>query len=284
MSECPLCHQKADFVYDLTFYRANHGGLFGACELCFDALKWHSENTQQSRCVVCAEEGCKDSEVTQMRAAGDDLPEYTVNWCSSCYQRLEPEDEPFIIRGRANIAHGWDVQRKKALLRDSMECVDCGYSDGRLHVHHEIPQSEGGTDDLRNLKTVCPDCHADAHDTDACEMCGSVIHTDGFVVWTDERGGTFLNFCDECKSYIRKSGTDGSRCSVCARVCSPSKSCCIFLSRDPDAKRYRACDKCREKIIFATRGDCESYLDEQLPDSHVDVRHWESAASLGGDE
>lgn len=284
MVECPLCHQKVEFVYDLQFYRANHGGLFSACEHCFDALKWHSENTQQNRCVVCAEEGCKDCEVTRVQARDDDFPLYTVNWCSSCYQRLEPENKPFIIRGRANIANGWDGQRKKALLRDGMQCVDCGYSDGRLHVHHKIPQSEGGTDDLRNLVTFCPDCHASAHDTDACEMCGSVIHTGGFAVWTDEIGGFFLNLCDECEAYIKKSGTDGERCSVCARVCSPRKSCRIYVSQDPDTNGYRACDKCREKIIFATRGECESYLDDQLPDSHVDLQHWETDAGVGGGE
>ncbi|MFC6752781.1 HNH endonuclease [Halorubrum tibetense] len=33
-----------------------------------------------------------------------------------------------------------------------------------LEVHHVVPRANGGTNDLSNLITLCPDCHEDVHD------------------------------------------------------------------------------------------------------------------------
>ncbi len=33
-----------------------------------------------------------------------------------------------------------------------------------LDVHHVVPRANGGSNDLHNLRTLCPDCHADLHD------------------------------------------------------------------------------------------------------------------------
>lgn len=39
-------------------------------------------------------------------------------------------------------------------------CALCGCADvARLEHHHVTPRSLGGTDDERNLLTVCADCH-----------------------------------------------------------------------------------------------------------------------------
>jgi 5-methylcytosine-specific restriction protein A len=32
-----------------------------------------------------------------------------------------------------------------------------------LEVHHIIPLSEGGTDDLKNTAALCPNCHRAVH-------------------------------------------------------------------------------------------------------------------------
>ena len=32
-----------------------------------------------------------------------------------------------------------------------------------LEVHHVVPRANGGTNDLSNLLTLCPDCHEDVH-------------------------------------------------------------------------------------------------------------------------
>jgi len=44
------------------------------------------------------------------------------------------------------------------LERDNRTCQDCDSKDN-LEVHHILPVSQGGTNDLDNLKTVCFDCH-----------------------------------------------------------------------------------------------------------------------------
>ncbi|WP_418281484.1 HNH endonuclease [Halorubrum sp. DTA98] len=33
----------------------------------------------------------------------------------------------------------------------------------RLDVHHVVPRANGGPNDIQNLLTLCPDCHADVH-------------------------------------------------------------------------------------------------------------------------
>lgn len=48
--------------------------------------------------------------------------------------------------------------RKQVLERDGHACVLCGSTD-RLEVDHVIPQAEGGTHDLANLRTLCTGCH-----------------------------------------------------------------------------------------------------------------------------
>lgn len=277
MSKCWLCQSEGG-ASDIAFRRASHAGLFRACSTCYEAIKWHSTHTKKDRCMVCAKEGCKTSEVSRTNAYGGTDPErFTVNWCKSCYPQLESENEHFDIRARANIESEWEKQRQLALRRDLMRCIGCGYTDGRLHVHHEIPRSEGGTDHLQNLTTLCPDCHASRHDTSACDMCGGIIHDVECHTWIERDGGTAVNFCDECKAYIKKSGRAGGRCSICARICSDvrvdGRSDAIAFAGVPGT--FPACDECRKMFIFTSRGERETYLDEQLPDSHVDVRHWE---------
>ena len=55
-----------------------------------------------------------------------------------------------------------DGLRAKVLSRDNYACVDCGRTaqDGvKLHVHHIIPFSKGGSDELSNLATNCDACN-----------------------------------------------------------------------------------------------------------------------------
>lgn len=61
----------------------------------------------------------------------------------------------------------WQRQRERAILRDDEGCVLCGrdrdvhYAQfGQdLHVHHKTDRSDGGTNDLDNLVTLCRPCH-----------------------------------------------------------------------------------------------------------------------------
>jgi 5-methylcytosine-specific restriction endonuclease McrA len=47
--------------------------------------------------------------------------------------------------------------------RDNWHCRCCNRSD-TLTPHHIVFQSQGGTDDLDNLVTLCVKCHDDVHE------------------------------------------------------------------------------------------------------------------------
>ena len=48
--------------------------------------------------------------------------------------------------------------RQAVLARDGHRCTRCGSTDA-LEVDHIQPQSRGGSDDPRNLRVLCRDCH-----------------------------------------------------------------------------------------------------------------------------
>jgi len=60
-----------------------------------------------------------------------------------------------------------DFRKKRllALKRDNYKCVKCGSTED-LHVHHIIELSQNGTNELDNLLTLCPKCHAKAHENE----------------------------------------------------------------------------------------------------------------------
>ena len=51
--------------------------------------------------------------------------------------------------------------RAQALHRDGHCCVCCGVGGVALEVDHITPILLGGTDELKNLRTLCIPCHAD---------------------------------------------------------------------------------------------------------------------------
>jgi hypothetical protein len=42
------------------------------------------------------------------------------------------------------------------------ECAKCG-SNGTLELHHIVPKSFGGGDEIQNLQWLCVDCHREIH-------------------------------------------------------------------------------------------------------------------------
>ena len=59
----------------------------------------------------------------------------------------------------------WHEIRKAVLERDSYKCIECGceVKEGKCHIHHRLPLSEGGTNHIDNLETRCVDHHKDKH-------------------------------------------------------------------------------------------------------------------------
>ena len=57
------------------------------------------------------------------------------------------------------------LNKCKALYRDGFKCVYCGRNSFAAHlvVHHIIYKSQGGTNKLDNLITLCQDSGCNAH-------------------------------------------------------------------------------------------------------------------------
>ena len=60
--------------------------------------------------------------------------------------------------------YGYASRREAVLHRDNYTCQCCGKKHARLEIHHIIFRSMGGTDDERNLITLCEKCHKAVHD------------------------------------------------------------------------------------------------------------------------
>lgn len=56
----------------------------------------------------------------------------------------------------------WGDIRQAVLKRDGYCCANCRSTEN-LHVHHIVPLSVGGSNELSNLKTLCKACHTKLH-------------------------------------------------------------------------------------------------------------------------
>ncbi|MBU8871158.1 MAG: HNH endonuclease, partial [Gemmatimonadales bacterium] len=57
--------------------------------------------------------------------------------------------------------------RREVMARDRHQCQRPGCGNTRfLEVHHIIPRSRGGTNEITNLACVCSSCHKFLHDND----------------------------------------------------------------------------------------------------------------------
>jgi 5-methylcytosine-specific restriction endonuclease McrA len=57
----------------------------------------------------------------------------------------------------------WVVLRRIVLKRDRRHCQNCKAHGTRLDVHHVVPVSVGGSNNLTNLLTLCFACHKLIH-------------------------------------------------------------------------------------------------------------------------
>lgn len=60
-------------------------------------------------------------------------------------------------------AYGYKNNHEAVLNRDNYTCQCCKTKKGTLHVHHIIYRSNGGSDKMENLITLCESCHEKLH-------------------------------------------------------------------------------------------------------------------------
>jgi 5-methylcytosine-specific restriction protein A len=98
-------------------------------------------------------------------------------WCgdSSCKDEIDRKvkHKNYKIRmkriANGTFRNGVDPELRKTVLKAfSNTCTLCGYRDvivehSGMEVHHIVPVSEGGSDDIGNLTVLCHDCHTTVH-------------------------------------------------------------------------------------------------------------------------
>ncbi|MBI4789589.1 MAG: HNH endonuclease [Chloroflexi bacterium] len=81
-------------------------------------------------------------------------------------EKKEPDHQrysgTYAFRTGSEYPYDWDRIRQQALTRDGHRCGNCG-SNTKLQVHHIVPLSKVGTNQLSNLRTLCLDCHKRVH-------------------------------------------------------------------------------------------------------------------------
>jgi len=78
---------------------------------------------------------------------------------------IAPPSAPAVVRDRqlaSDLPSYWSDLSQLAMERDNHRCGNCG-SEVDLLVHHIIPLSLGGSNELGNLRTLCRSCHARLH-------------------------------------------------------------------------------------------------------------------------
>jgi hypothetical protein len=56
----------------------------------------------------------------------------------------------------------WDERREKVIKKYGNQCSNCN-NWARLHLHHVVPLSKGGSNKIENLTLLCENCHSDSH-------------------------------------------------------------------------------------------------------------------------
>lgn len=86
----------------------------------------------------------------------------------------------------------WRLVRQQVLARDNYRCLHCGVElrSDEADIHHLLPRSMGGGDELSNLVTLCDGCHASHHPTLAGGLSRRVIERWAIQLaqWLDREG------------------------------------------------------------------------------------------------
>jgi group II intron reverse transcriptase/maturase len=109
---------------------------------------------------------------------------YWVNWQRTTYADAGittgiDSSEERLVEPVSYPAKDQDQARLIVRRRDKFTCQQCGNTGKGLHVHHNQPKSQGGTDKLTNLTTLCVECHRQNHKSQMGGNAKPTVNADG---------------------------------------------------------------------------------------------------------
>lgn len=142
-SKCKVSLDEVSFRKDAS----KSDGLYPSCNDCH-RKRMGSKNAPEptyANCGYCSESfRCRPNQLRVLK--GESL------FCSR-------EHFKFYQAENRNDAHAYSGYRKYILERDKHQCFLCRNRDV-IHVHHIKTRGAGGTDDYKNLISLCPSCHS----------------------------------------------------------------------------------------------------------------------------
>jgi 5-methylcytosine-specific restriction endonuclease McrA len=92
----------------------------------------------------------------------DRLPTFKPPWVGQRKRPRAPDTNRPSATVRGYCSAGWKAARREVLLRDNYQCQVCKavVAGKRAHVDHIVPKSQGGSDEVRNLRCLCVSCHS----------------------------------------------------------------------------------------------------------------------------
>jgi len=118
------------------------------CSIC---KKWFTDTTYNHSKKFCSISCRNQSHRHKWYAALKD-------WRSKNYEKFKAQWTRYNQKNR----DGHKIRRKKLIERLGGVCYICGFGI-KLHIHHKIPKSQGGTNDISNLALLCPNHHEMIH-------------------------------------------------------------------------------------------------------------------------
>lgn len=92
----------------------------------------------------------------------DRIPTFRPPWINRRPRVRAPDAARPNAHQRGYCSPGWKAARREVLLRDNYQCQTCGavVTGRQAHVDHIVPKSNGGSDEVGNLRTLCVSCHS----------------------------------------------------------------------------------------------------------------------------
>ena len=126
------------------------------CHICGKEMKG---NLRKDRVVVCSK--CvlngRLSKGTNASKSHEDTSKFNFKAFS---RELNEKKKRRVTEDSRPLPENWNKIKKAVKTRDKYSCRSCGSKLG-LTVHHIIPRDESGSNEPRNLMTLCGFCHND---------------------------------------------------------------------------------------------------------------------------